>query len=230
MTDLTFYGHSCFSIIIAGKKVLFDPFITYNPLVTETSGIDIEAIEADYVLITHGHEDHVADAAAILKRTGATLIANYEIVGWFAQQGLEKAHPLNHGGSVELPFGKVKFVNAIHSSVLPDGTYGGNPGGFVIESDEVNCYISGDTALTYDMKLLGEFHKLDWAVLCIGDNFTMGHADAAICAEWIGVEKVVGTHFDSFPYIEIDHSAAKASFDAKGITLHLPAIGETLSL
>lgn len=227
MTNLTYYGHSCFSVEIAGKTLLFDPFISPNPLAQE---IDIDRIQADYVLLSHGHEDHVADALPILKRTGATLISNFEIVTWFGQQGIENAHPMNHGGCVDLPFGKVKYVNAVHSSVLPDGTYGGNPGGFVIESEQDHFYFSGDTALTYDMKLLGEFHQLDWAVLCIGDNFTMGHQDAAICAEWIGVKEVVGTHFDTFPYIEIDHSAAKASFSEKGVNLHLPAIGETVPL
>jgi len=230
MTNLTFYGHSCFSVQIAGKTLLFDPFISPNPL---AKAIDIDSIQADYVLISHGHEDHVADALPILQRTGAKLISNYEIVTWFAQQGIENAHPLNHGGAVTLPFGKVKYVAAIHSSVLPDGTYGGNPGGFVIESSEAdgdNFYFSGDTALTSDMKLLGELHKLDWAVLCVGDNFTMGHTDAAICAEWIGVKEVVGTHFDTFPYIEINHDEAKASFSEKGITLHLPNIGDTITL
>jgi len=227
MSHLTFYGHSCFSIEIAEKTILVDPFISPNPL---AKGVDIETLQADYILITHGHEDHVADALSILQRTGAMLVANFEIVTWFGQQGIDHAHPLNHGGSVTLPFGKVKFVNAVHSSVLPDGTYGGNPGGFVIETQEDNFYLSGDTALTYDMKLLGEFHQLDWAVLCVGDNFTMGHADAAICAEWIGVKEVVGTHFDTFPYIEIDHSAAKTSFTNKGVTLHLPTPGDTLIL
>ncbi|MEO1857192.1 MAG: metal-dependent hydrolase [Rubritalea sp.] len=222
-----FYGHSCFSVEINGYKILFDPFISPNP---KAEKINIEAIDADFILISHGHEDHVADAEEILKRTGATLISNYEIVCWFGEKGHKKSHPLNHGGSVKLPFGKVKFVNAVHSSVLPDGTYGGNPGGFVVESDEGNFYFSGDTALTYDMKLLGDFHKLDWAVLCIGDNFTMGHEDAAICAEWIGVDKVLGTHFDTFPYIEIDQSAAREHFVSKGKQLFLPAIGESISI
>jgi L-ascorbate metabolism protein UlaG (beta-lactamase superfamily) len=225
--NTTFYGHSCFSVEINGYKVLFDPFISPNPA---ASYIDVEGIEADYILLSHGHEDHIADAEAILKRTGATLVSNYEIVSWYGAKGLEKSHPLNHGGSVQLPFGKVKFVNAVHSSVLPDGTYGGNPGGFVIESNEGNFYFSGDTALTYDMKLLGEFHQLDWAVLCIGDNFTMGYEDAAICADWIGVDKILGTHFDTFPYIEIDHSAASEHFASKGKQLFLPAIGETISI
>ena len=225
--NATFYGHSCFSVEINGYKILFDPFISPNPA---ASNIDVESIEADYVLISHGHEDHIADAEAILKRTGATLISNFEIVSWYGAKGHEISHPLNHGGSVQLPFGKVKFVNAVHSSVLPDGSYGGNPGGFVIESNEGNFYFSGDTALTYDMKILGEFHKLDWAVLCIGDNFTMGYEDAAICANWIGVDKVLGTHFNTFPYIEIDNSAASQHFASKGKQLLLPAIGETISI
>jgi len=225
--NITFYGHSCFLIEINGYKVLFDPFVTYNPL---AENISADSLEADFVLITHGHEDHVADAEAVLKRTGAKLISNYEIVGWFGSKGIENSHPLNHGGSVELPFGKVKFVNAIHSSVLPDGTYGGNPGGFVIETEEKSFYVSGDTALTYDMKLLGEFHQLAFAILCVGDNFTMGAEDAAICAEWIGVKKVIGTHFDSFPYIEIDHAAAVEAFSNKGAELMLPEIGQEIEI
>lgn len=227
MTPLTFYGHSCFSVKLGGKTILFDPFISPNPLAKD---IDIDTIEADYVLISHGHEDHVADALSILQRTGAKLIANFEIVTWFGEKGITNAHPLNHGGKVNLPFGTVKFVNAVHSSVLPDGSYGGNPGGFVIESKETNFYFSGDTALTYDMKLLGEFHRLDWAVLCVGDNFTMDYKDASICAQWIGVDTVIGTHFDSFPYIEIDHTAAQKTFTNKGMTLHLPNVGDSLSL
>ncbi|NWK57473.1 metal-dependent hydrolase [Verrucomicrobiaceae bacterium N1E253] len=227
MTNLTYYGHACFSVEIAGKTLLFDPFITPNPLAQE---IDINSIQADYVLISHGHEDHVADALDILKRTGATLISNFEIVTWFGQQGITNAHPLNHGGKAHFPFGSVKYVNAVHSSILPDGTYGGNPGGFVIESDQDHFYFSGDTALTLDMTLLGELHQLDWAVLCVGDNFTMGPEDAAICAEWARVKEVVGVHFDTFPYVEIDHAQAKAAFADKGITLHLPGIGKTLPL
>lgn len=227
MTDLTYYGHACFSVELAGKKILFDPFITPNPMAGD---IDLASIEADYVLISHGHEDHVADAVDILKRTGAVLISSYEVVSWFNEQGCANAHPLNHGGAVELPFGKVKYVNAVHSSVLPDGSYGGNPGGFVVESKQASFYYSGDTALTYDMKMLGEFHQLDWAALCVGDNFTMGYTDASICAEWVGVKQVVGVHFDTFPYIEIDHEAAKASFAAKGKNLHLLGIGETIKL
>ncbi|MFC4991039.1 metal-dependent hydrolase [Rubritalea tangerina] len=225
--NLTFYGHSCFAVEINGCKLLFDPFISPNSLAEK---IDIDSIEADFILLSHGHEDHLADAEAILKRTGATLISNYEIVCWYGEKGITQSHPLNHGGSVKLPFGKVKFVNAVHSSVLPDGSYGGNPGGFVIESDEGNFYYSGDTALTYDMKLLGEFHKLDWAALSIGDNFTMGFEDAAICADWIGVDKILGVHYDTFPYITVEQAAARDHFAEKGKQLYLPAIGESINL
>ncbi|MGE9271302.1 MAG: metal-dependent hydrolase [Verrucomicrobiales bacterium] len=228
MAKLTFFGHACFSIELTdGTRLLFDPFITPNE---KASAINLDSIEADYVLLTHGHEDHVADAESILKRTGATLISNFEIVTWFNRKGLEKTHPLNHGGGFDFPFGRVKYVNAIHSSTLPDGTYGGNPGGFVIETEDTSFYISGDTALHTDQKLLGELHDLDFAVLCIGDNFTMGPADAAIAADWIGVNTVVGCHYDTFPPITIDHDAAKQCFQAKGVELQLPAIGETISV
>ena len=228
MAKLTFYGHACFAVELTdGTRLLFDPFISPNP---KASGIDVDAIEADYVRITHGHEDHVADAQAILKRTGATLISNFEIVTWFGGKGLENAHPLNHGGGFDFPFGRVKYVNAVHSSVLPDGSYGGNPGGFVIETEDTSFYVSGDTALHTDQRLLGELHDLDFGVLCIGDNFTMGPADAAIAAEWAGVKTVVGVHYDTFPPIEIDPADATAAFQAKGVELLLPDIGETITV
>lgn len=225
--NVTFYGHACFSVEISGKILLFDPFISPNPA---AASVDIDSLHADYILLTHGHEDHIADAEAIAKRTGALLIANYEIVCWFQQRGIQNSHPVNHGGTVNLPEFSLKFVNAIHSSVLPDGSYGGNPGGFVIESPEGSFYASGDTALTYDMKLLGEFHQLDWAALCIGDNFTMGPKDASICAEWIKVNKVLGLHYDTFPPIKIDHDRARDQFSSKSISLYLPAISEAVNL
>ncbi|QQL45481.1 metal-dependent hydrolase [Sulfuriroseicoccus oceanibius] len=223
----TYFGHSCFLVEIDGCRVLFDPFISPNPLAAD---IDVDSIEADYVLITHGHEDHVADAEAILKRTGAKLIANFEIVTWYGAKGIENAQPLNHGGSCTTEFGKVKFVNAIHSSVLPDGTYGGNPGGFVIETNDGNFYVSGDTALTLDMKLIAESTKLTWAALCIGDTFTMGVGDAVRAASMVGVDYVIGTHYDTFPPIMLDHENAVGMFHNAGIRLRLPSIGETIEL
>ena len=130
---VTYYGHACFSIQVANHSLLFDPFITGNELAKD---VDVKRIVADYILVSHGHMDHMADAAAIAKRTGATIISNYEITVWFGKQGVQKTHALNHGGSFRFEFGRVKFVSAIHSSSLPDGTYGGNPGGFVVESTE----------------------------------------------------------------------------------------------
>lgn len=225
---LTYYGHSCFSVELAdGTKLLFDPFITANELAKD---IDIEAIHADYVLLTHGHFDHMADAESILQRTGAKLIANFEIVSWYNGKGISNAHPLNAGGAFHFPFGRVKGVNAIHSSVLPDGTYGGGPMGFIVESGGASFYVSGDTALTMDMKIIGEQHQLEFAVLCIGDNFTMGVEDAAIAANWTGARTVIGVHYDTFPPIKLDRTAAHAAFTAKGVELLLPRIGETIGV
>jgi len=167
---VTYYGHSCFAVEVNRRTVLFDPFITPNEL---ARSIDVNKVAADFILISHGHQDHLSDAAAIAKRTGATLISNFEIVTWFGKQGIQKAHPMNHGGAFAFDFGRVKFVNAVHSSTLPDGASGGNPGGFVVETSEGNFYYSGDTALTMDMKLIGESTRLKFAALCIGDNFTM---------------------------------------------------------
>src|SRR5260221_186931 len=146
-----YYGRASFSGEVEAAILLFNPL---NPENAFPKGIDVTTITADYILISHGHEDHLADAGAIAKRTGATLISNYEITVWFGKQGVQKTHPLNHGGGHQFPFGRVKFVNAIHSSGLPDGGYGGNPGGFVIETGEGNFYYSGDTALTMDMNLI----------------------------------------------------------------------------
>jgi L-ascorbate metabolism protein UlaG (beta-lactamase superfamily) len=212
---------------LEGAKLLFDPFITPNEAAAH---IDVASIQADYVLLTHGHADHVADAADILQRTGATLIANFEVATWFEKQGIAKVHAMNHGGCHRFPFGSVKMVSAVHSSSMPDGSYGGNPAGFIIESPEVRFYVSGDTALTLDMKLIKEFHALDWAALCIGDNFTMGARDAARCAQWIGVNRVLGLHYDTFPPIRIDHDVAKRHFRAVDVNLLLPKIGEKVIL
>jgi L-ascorbate metabolism protein UlaG (beta-lactamase superfamily) len=223
----TSYGHSCFAVETAGKTLLFDPFITPNEA---AKCIDPATLRADYILVTHGHFDHIADAAALAKSTGATVVSNFEIVTWLGSQGVEKTQPMNHGGSVTLDFGRVKYVNAIHSSVLPDGTYGGNPGGFVIESADGAFYFAGDTALTLDMQLLAEEFALRFAVLPIGDTFTMGAKDAARAAKLLRCDQVVGVHYDTFPPIRIDHAAARATFAAAGVTLHLPAIGESLDL
>lgn len=221
---LTYYGHSCFSVQIKNRTLLFDPFITPNKL---AKSVDAHKVPADYILVTHAHDDHMEDALTIAKRTGALIVTNFELSEWFGKQGAPKTHPLNPGGTLKLDVCRAKFVNAIHSSSLPDGTYGGTPGGFVIESDEGNFYYSGDTALTMDMKLIGESTKLKWAALCVGDNFTMGADDAIKAADFVGVNEVLGVHFDTFPPIKIDHKATIEKFAAKGKKLHLLKAGDT---
>ncbi len=221
---VTYLGHACLQVEIAGKFILIDPFISPNP---KAGHIDVDSLNADYVLITHGHEDHLADAESILKRTGAKLISNFEIVSWYGKKGVENAHPMNHGGGFSFDFGRVHYMTAIHSSVMPDGAYGGNPGGFVIESTEGCFYHSGDTALTYDMKLIGERFDLDWAALCIGDNFTMGPIDASRAAGYVHVDQVIGIHFDTFPPIEIDHDAAIEAFAKQDVKLLLLEPGQS---
>jgi len=221
---VTYYGHACFSVVVGGKNLLFDPFISGNPL---AKAIDAKKVPADFILVSHGHDDHVGDAVEIAKRTNALVIANFEVATWFEQQRVPRAHPLNHGGGYQFDFGRAKLVNAVHSSTMPDGTNGGNAGGFVIESAEGNFYFSGDTALTLDMKLIGESTPLKFAVLCIGDNFTMGPDDAVKAAEFVRCKEILGVHYDTFPPIKIDHALAVEKFRAANKTLHLLRPGET---
>jgi len=220
---VTFYGHSCFSVVAGGKVLLFDPFITQNSL---AGSIDVNRVPADFILVSHGHDDHLADAVAIARRTGALVIAGFEVGEWFIKQGISKVHHLNHGGGHDFDFGRVKFVTAVHSSTLPDGSPGGNAGGFVVETSEGNFYYSGDTALTLDMKLIGESTRLKFAVLCVGDNFIMGAADAVKAADFVGCDQVMGVHYDTFPPIKIDHASACERFRVAGKTLHLLKPGE----
>lgn len=222
----TFYGHACFGIETGGKKLLFDPFISGNPLAKD---IDINSIEADYILVSHGHGDHVGDLVSIAKRTGATIIAVAEIASWVGAQGCEKVHGMNYG-AYNFDFGEVRFVPAAHSSGLPDGSYGGNPGGFVIKTAEGNFYFAGDTCLIMDMQLIPRYAKLDFAIMPIGGNYTMNAEDAVIAAEFVQCDKVIGVHFDTFGVIAIDHEAARSSFSKAGKELILPNIGETISL
>ena len=223
---VTYYGHSCFAVETAGRTLLFDPFITPNEL---ARNIDVNQVHADFVLISHGHFDHLADAVAIVKRTGALVISNYEITVWLGQQGVSKTHPLNHGGGAPFDFGRAKFTPAIHSSGLPDGTYGGNPGGFLIETADGAFYYAGDTALTYDMKLIGESTRLRFAALPIGDNFTMGVDDAIKAAEFVRCSEILGLHYNTFPPIRIDAAEAVQKFKAAHKNLRLLLPGESHS-
>ena len=225
----TYYGHACFDVEIGGKKILFDPFITGNEL---TKGkVDIEGIKADYILLSHGHEDHVLDLEFISKQNDATVVAPYEVALWANGKGIEKYQPMNHGGSWNFDFGKVKATQAVHSSVLPDGSYGGNPMGFVLESGEGNFYYAGDTALSMDMKLIPmTCGKLDFCVLPIGDCFTMGIEDAIIASDFVECDRIIGVHYDTFGFIEIDHEAAVKAFAEKGKELILMEIGDSRNM
>ncbi len=223
----TYYGHACFSVEVAGKTLLFDPFITPNPLAQD---VDVKEIPADFILVSHGHSDHVADVIAIAKRTGATVIAPFEVGDWFEKKGVNNVQAMNHGGAAATAFGRVKLTAAIHSSSMPDGSYGGNPAGFVIESSDGNFYYSGDTALTLDMKLIAEQTRLSFAVLPIGDFFTMGIHDAMRAADLLGVSRIVGVHYDTFPPIKLDREAARRTAQSAGKELFLPAIGTSIEV
>jgi L-ascorbate metabolism protein UlaG (beta-lactamase superfamily) len=225
--QLTYLGHATFLVNIGGTRVLFDPFIRPNPLAKD---VDVDAIEADYILLSHGHGDHIADAEEIAKRSGATILAIAEIAGYFGAKGIEVIGT-NLGGKVALPFGTVHCVAAAHSSSFPDGSYAGVAMGFVIKTNEGQTfYFAGDTALTYDLKLIKERHQVDVALLPIGDHYTMGITDALVAAEWVGTTEVIGMHYDTFPPLVIDHAAAQAEAKAAGKNLRLLAIGETISL
>lgn len=223
---ITFYGHASLGIEIAGKFIIVDPYISANP---KASHIDIHALKADYILLTHAHQDHILDVEAIAKHTNAIIISNAEIAGHYSKKGF-KSHPMNHGGSWKFDFGTVKFVNAIHSSSFPDGSYGGNPGGFVIEGEHKNIYIAGDTALTMDMKLIPMRTKLDLAILPIGNNFTMDIDDAIIASDFVECDKILGYHYDTFGFIEINHEQSIKKFFDKGKDLMLLKIGESIEL
>lgn len=224
---ITFYGHACFGIEIEGISLLVDPFIRPNPLAKD---VDIESINADYILISHGHEDHVADALYLAQKNESILVSNFEIVNWFAKKGHSNGHPMNHGGKKDFGTFSVKYVNAVHSSVLPDGSYGGNPGGFIIKTKSKSIYFAGDTALSMDMKLIGEYEHLDAAILPIGDNFTMGIEDACIASDFVQCNKVIGMHYDTFPYIEIDSTYAVNYFREREKELVLLEIDENLNI
>ena len=224
---ITYYAHSTFSIEIKGIHLLIDPFITGNPKLE--GKVNVDELKADYILLTHAHQDHTLDAERIAKRTGATIVSNFEITTHYEKKGIE-VHPMNYGGNWSFEFGNLKYVNAIHTSSFPDGSYGGQPGGFVIEGEHKNIYIAGDTALTMDMKLIPLQTKLDLAILPVGDNFTMGVEDAIIASDFLECDKILGCHYDTFGFIEIDHEEAKRMFYEKNKDLMLLEIGESIEL
>lgn len=202
--EITWLGHSCFSIAASGHDVLVDPFLDESP----TAPVKAADVKADFILLTHGHFDHVADAVPIAQRTGAAVVANFEICEWLKKQGLDddKVVALNLGGGVELPFGRAKMSTAQHSSSMPDGSYGGVAGGYLLEAGGKRIYIAGDTALFLDMKLFG-LGGLDVAVLPIGDVFTMGPDDSIEATKMLSPRQVVPCHYNTWPPIEQDATA-----------------------
>ena len=222
---IKYLGHSCFLFQINGIEVIIDPFISPNNLADQ---INIDDLSPKYILLSHGHEDHVADALELATKNNATIISNFEVTQWFHKKGVEHFHPMNHGGSWEFEFGKVTMVNAVHSSSMPDGSYGGNPAGFVIEAENKTFYYAGDTALNMDMQLLGKLYSFDLAFLPIGDNFTMSAKDAVMASDFINCNKIVGMHFDTFGYIKIDHGQSIALFKNAGKELTIPTIGDEI--
>jgi L-ascorbate metabolism protein UlaG (beta-lactamase superfamily) len=225
--QFTYYGHSCFSVSLQNKILLFDPFISENPI---AGNLSPDHLHADYILVSHGHQDHILDAEAIALRTGAKVICSWEIHEWLQAKGVANTHPMNVGGKWIFDDFTVKCVVAQHSSSLPDGSYGGNPMGFIIYSEAHSFYYSGDTALTMDMQLIPRWADISFAILPIGDNFTMGMEDAALAADFVKTKTVIGVHFDTFGYIKIDHAIAKETFTNAGIMLHLLHIGESIHL
>lgn len=201
--SLTWHGHATFSLNINGTRIVVDPFFAGNNPSAKTP---VDAVAADFILQTHGHGDHIADTVALARRTGATVIANFEICNWIGAKGHEKVRAMNTGGGYNFPFGRVKMTPALHSSGLPDGSYGGNPGGYLVTAVDKTIYIAGDTALFSDMALIGRA-GIDVAILPVGDNFTMGPDDSVLALEYLQPKIVVPGHYNTWPPIAIDVNA-----------------------
>lgn len=225
-TSICWLGHSTFQVRTGGKSVLIDPFLTDNPSAT----VSPEDVEADVIIVTHGHSDHVGDTVAIAKRTGALVISNFEIVQWLQQQGVENAHPMHIGGSHKFDFATVKLTIAHHGSALPDGSNGGNPTGIILKTDTGNLYFAGDTGLFYDMKLIGE-EDIALAVLPIGDNFTMGPEDSIRAIRLLEPTTVIPMHYNTWPMIaqNVEEWSAQVSKETSAEPL-VPTIGVEIVL
>lgn len=223
---LTWYGHATLGLKIGDYDVLVDPFFSGNPAASTTA----DKVKAQFILVSHGHGDHVGDTVAIAKRTGALVISNFEICNWLAAKGV-KTHAQHIGGGHRHPFGYLKLTQALHGSALPDGSYGGNPAGFLITSPEgKKVYIAGDTGLFGDMRLIGE-EGLDLAVLPIGDNYTMGPEDALRAVKLLQPKHVIPIHYDTFNLIAQDARAwAQRVEQETTAKVHLLRPGEQFTL
>lgn len=227
MTKITWYGHATLGLQTGGKNILVDPFFSGNP----SAPVSADNVQADYILVTHGHGDHVGDTVAIAKRTGATVISNFEICNWLNGQGVQNTHPQHLGGGFKHPFGYLKLTLALHGSALPDGSYGGNPAGFLLTTnDNQKIYLAGDTGLFGDMQLIGD-EGLDLAVIPIGDNFTMGPEDALRAVKLLRPKTVIPIHYGTWDLIAQDPAewAARVK-SATGANVVVLKAGESFSL
>jgi L-ascorbate metabolism protein UlaG (beta-lactamase superfamily) len=227
--QVTYLGHSCFQLLINGKSIVFDPFIRPNELAIN-AGVVIDEIQADYILVSHAHDDHTADLVYLANNTNALVVSSWEICSWLNKQGIKNTHPMNVGGGWTFDFGRIDMVHAAHSSSFSDGTYGGVASGFVIESAGKSIYYAGDTGLNMEMKILGEKYHIDAALLPIGDNFTMGYKDALLCAQYVNAKQVIAMHFDTFGFIKIDHKVVQDYFNESNKKLTIPKIKQTITI
>ncbi|MFQ5708230.1 MAG: metal-dependent hydrolase [bacterium] len=227
MAKLTYHSHATFLLESNGHKILIDPFFTGNPLAT----VKPEEISCNYILITHGHGDHIGDSVAIAKRNQATIIANYEIASWCGDQGLT-VHPMHIGGAHDFPFGRVKLTIAHHGSGYQTDQgflYMGNPAGALLTVEDKTVYHAGDTALFYDMKLIGEMNRIEVALLPIGDNFTMGIDDAVKATEFLNPKLVIPMHYKTFEVIDVDPAEFAQKVEAKGFKSEVLEFGSELT-
>jgi L-ascorbate metabolism protein UlaG (beta-lactamase superfamily) len=226
---LTWLGHATWSIDVDGTQIVVDPFLKpHNP----AAQLAVSDLMPEFILVTHGHGDHVADLVPLATGSDALVVCNFEIGEWLDRRGVTNVHSMNHGGAYTFPFGRVKMTIAHHSSMMPDGAYGGNPCGFLINfNDGHDVYIAGDTALTYDMRLIGEVGGVDLAILPVGDNFTMGPEDAIVAAQFVKAKHVLPSHYNTFPRITIDvEQFARKLQRETGIDCTVLAVGESLAL
>ena len=220
----TFHGHACFTLEADGTTLLFDPFLTGNPAAKVAAG----DLAADYILLSHGHFDHMPDTVSIAQRTGATVIATFELASWMNSQGAANVHGMQPGGSFRFPFGRVKLTIAHHGSMLPDGSYGGVAVGFIVDIGGQRVYYTGDTALFMDMQLYGE-EGIDLLILPIGDNYTMGPEDALRCVQFVKPKAVIPLHYDTWPPIAQDTAAFAVAVEAAGARCIVARIEEPVA-
>jgi len=226
--EIRYLGHSCFLVDTGKGRLLFDPFIRPNELAQ--GKVDIEKVEADYILVSHGHDDHTADLMYLAEKCKAKVIGSWELCSWVEKNGYANTHAMNFGGSFSFNFGRVKMFQAMHTSSFGDGSYAGAAGGFIVSTENKCFYYAGDTGLFSDMKLIPEFHKLDFAFLPVGDNFTMDAEQAVVASDFIRCNRIIAMHFDTFGYIRLDHQKARRLFENRGKELIIAEIGESINL